>query len=87
MYVVPQVVNETRLSPRYQAFEWQVRDVRGLKEYLDHWNAEQASSVAHANQGHSTDDGGHNNVPELLRESPIIGDGKFKLEVCACTCG
>ncbi|KAG8715449.1 hypothetical protein FRC11_004109 [Ceratobasidium sp. 423] len=67
----------------FNAFEWQVRDVAGLKEYLDHWNAEQASSVAHANQGHSTDDRGSNSVPELLREGPIVGDGKFKLEVCA----
>lgn len=67
----------------FNAFEWQVRDVRGLKEYLEHWSAEQASSVTHANQGNSSEDGGHNSVPELLRESPIIGDGKFKLEVCA----
>ncbi|CAE6449682.1 unnamed protein product [Rhizoctonia solani] len=67
----------------FNAFEWQVRDVVGLKEYLDHWNLEQASSVAHANQGRLTDDKVNNSVPELLRESPIIGDGKFKLEACA----
>ncbi|CAE6436993.1 unnamed protein product [Rhizoctonia solani] len=66
----------------FNAFEWQIRDAKRLKEYLDRWSAEQASSVTHANQGHSTDTGG-NTVPELLRESPIIGDGKFKLEVCA----
>ncbi|KAJ1311189.1 hypothetical protein OPQ81_009690 [Rhizoctonia solani] len=67
----------------FNAFEWQVRDVAGLKQYLDHWSVEQASSVAHANQGHLTNDGASSSVPELLRESPIIGDGKFKLEVCA----
>ncbi|CAE6441053.1 unnamed protein product [Rhizoctonia solani] len=66
----------------FNAFEWKVRDVAGLKEYLDHWSAEQTSTVTHANQG-NLDDRGSNSVPELLRESPIIGDGKFKLEVCA----
>ncbi|KAH7344747.1 hypothetical protein B0J17DRAFT_636703 [Rhizoctonia solani] len=67
----------------FNAFEWQVPDVTGLKEYLDRWSAEQTSSVTHANQGHLSDNEGSNSVPELLRESPIIGDGKFKLEVCA----
>ncbi|KDN36028.1 hypothetical protein RSAG8_11114, partial [Rhizoctonia solani AG-8 WAC10335] len=76
------VEDQTMRQWSFNAFEWQVRDAVRLKEYLDHWSAEQASSVTHANQGHLTDDGGHS-VPELLRESPIIGDGKFKLEVCA----
>ncbi|GAB1519148.1 hypothetical protein RhiTH_002214 [Rhizoctonia solani] len=89
--VIPQAVSATVSAPMedhtmrqwsFNAFEWQVRDVLGLKEYLDRWSAEQASSVTHANQGH-LDDGSNHSVPELLRESPIIGDGKFKLEVCA----
>ncbi|CAE7125732.1 unnamed protein product [Rhizoctonia solani] len=66
----------------FNAFEWQVRDAARLKEYLDRWITEQASSVTHAGQGHLADSDS-SNVPELLRESPIIGDGKFKLEVCA----
>ncbi|KAF8761112.1 hypothetical protein RHS01_00867 [Rhizoctonia solani] len=86
--VIPQTVSATVSAPMedhtmrqwsFNAFEWQVRDVLGLKEYLDRWSAEQASSVTHANQGH-LDDGSNHSVPELLRESPIIGDGKFKLE-------
>ncbi|KAG8720757.1 hypothetical protein FRC09_009051 [Ceratobasidium sp. 395] len=66
----------------FNAFEWQVRDVRALREYLDHWGAEQAL-VGSSGQNDASGNGDQKNIPELLRESPIIGDGKFKLEVCA----
>ena len=55
-----------------QALEWVVRDVQKLKEYTEELHAH--DSEAHSS-GLSTDDF------EILRESPMLGDGKFKLEI------
>ncbi|KAG9122673.1 hypothetical protein FRC07_000854 [Ceratobasidium sp. 392] len=76
------VEEQTMKQWSFNAFEWQVRDVRALRAYLDHWGAEQAL-VGSSGQNDASGNGNQKNIPELLRESPIIGDGKFKLEVCA----
>ncbi|QRV75971.1 hypothetical protein RhiJN_03986 [Ceratobasidium sp. AG-Ba] len=69
----------------FNAFEWHIRDVRALRDYLEHWSAEQAL-VSPSGQSEQSGASNQQNIPELLRESPVIGDGKFKLEVCAsCT--
>ncbi|QRV90785.1 hypothetical protein RhiJN_18803 [Ceratobasidium sp. AG-Ba] len=69
----------------FNAFEWHIRDVRALRDYLEHWSAEQAL-VSPSGQSEQSGTSNQQNIPELLRESPVIGDGKFKLEVCAsCT--
>ncbi|KAG9093836.1 hypothetical protein FS749_013642 [Ceratobasidium sp. UAMH 11750] len=76
------VEEQTMKQWSFNAFEWQVRDVRALRKYLDYWSAEQAL-VGSPGRTEASGEGSQKNIPELLRESPIIGDGKFKLEVCA----
>lgn len=55
-----------------QAFEWLVRDVSRLRDYI-----ENAGATEDAVEEQDTDDF------DVLRESPELGDGKFKLEICA----
>ena len=56
-----------------QAFEWVARDVQKLRDYVE--SAEFAvKAVGEGAEGANEDF-------ELLRESPIVGDGKFKLEI------
>ncbi|KAG8743608.1 hypothetical protein FRC10_011671 [Ceratobasidium sp. 414] len=73
------IEEQTMKQWSFNAFEWQVRDVRALRKYLDHLSAEQAL-VGSSGQIEASRDGSQKSIPELLRESPIIGDGKFKLE-------
>lgn len=54
-----------------QAFEWVVRDVRKLKEYVEGREDEEDATVSTA----------ENDDFEILKESPMMGDGKFKLEI------
>ena len=60
-----------------QAFEWVVRDVHRLRDYIE--NPEVSGELAGESEGEAilaeTDEF------EILKEAPIIGDGKFKLEI------
>lgn len=53
-----------------QAFEWIVRDVHRLRDHIE-FNG----------QGNNSDASGF----EVLKESPMLGDGKFKLEIGVST--
>ena len=55
-----------------QAFEWIVRDVQRLRDYVENADASSPSD------GNGTLDAGNFDV---LKESPTLGDGKFKLEI------
>ncbi|QRW04885.1 hypothetical protein RhiLY_03884 [Ceratobasidium sp. AG-Ba] len=84
-FIEEQIMKQWSFNVRSQAFEWHIRDVRALRDYLEHWSAEQAL-VSPSGQSEQSGASNQQNIPELLRESPVIGDGKFKLEVCAsCT--
>lgn len=56
-----------------EAFEWVARDVQKLREYVE--------SPEFAVRAVGEADAEANEDFELLRESPILGDGKFKLEI------
>lgn len=56
-------VIEFNLWFAFQAFEWIVRDVERLKEYVEGVNEGDCDEF------------------EILKESPMLGDGKFKLEI------
>lgn len=58
-----------------QAFEWVVRDVSRLRDYIENPPLMAESE----NAAEELDD-----EFDVLRESPELGDGKFKLEICAC---
>lgn len=47
-----------------QAFEWIVRDVHRLRDYMENMDAGTEATDF-----------------DVLRESPMLGDGKFKLEI------
>jgi hypothetical protein len=55
-----------------QAFEWVVYDVRKLRDFVEGRSPEDA---ADGRGGPDRDDFG------VLRESPTLGDGKYKLEI------
>lgn len=62
---------------RLQAFEWNVPNTRQLKDFVENQSLHSATSSSqndenHANQGP---------VPSILRETPLVADGKFKLEI------
>ena len=50
----------------HQAFEWIVLDVSRLQQFVE---------------GPSPSDGAEKDTFEILREGPILGDQKFKLEI------
>lgn len=52
-----------------QAFEWVVRDVHKLRDFIE---AQQASSDEEISE---------KSTFEILKEAPIMGDQKFKLEI------
>ena len=56
-----------------QAFEWVVRDVRKLKEFVE------CREVPEGQEGNGSV--AQNDDFEILKESPLMGDGKFKLEI------
>jgi hypothetical protein len=58
----------------FTAFEWVVRDVHRLRDYVE--NGEIAP-----NADGGTDTASEPDDFEVLREYPILGDGKFKLEI------
>ncbi len=58
-----------------QAFEWVVRDVSKLRDYIEN----PPLMAEGENAPEELDD-----EFDVLRESPELGDGKFKLEICSC---
>ena len=56
-----------------QAFEWVVRDVSRLKDHIE---------TPPSNEGDAPPEEIDDDEFEVLRESPELGDGKFKLEIC-----
>ncbi|VDC06191.1 unnamed protein product [Peniophora sp. CBMAI 1063] len=57
---------------QFTAFEWVARDVQKLREYVE------SPEFAERAVGENAD---ANEDFEVLRESPVLGDGKFKLEI------
>lgn len=59
-----------------QAFEWLVRDVHKLRDYVENMPIRSTSATG-------SDDGQEEDVGdfEILKESPMIWDGKYKLEI------
>ncbi len=60
------IIAQGELTIYMQAFEWVVRDVHRLRDYVENINT--VSDV----EGCDFD---------ILKESPMLGDGKFKLEI------
>jgi hypothetical protein len=58
---------------KFQAFEWIVRDVSKLKEFVE----EREVTEGQEESGLVV----KNDDFEILKESPLMGDGKFKLEI------
>lgn len=54
----------TSLVSYYQGFEWDVRDVHKLRDFVEGVEPQD-------------DDGNF----EILKQSPVLGDNKFKLEI------
>jgi hypothetical protein len=61
----------------FTAFEWVVRDVQKLKYFVEGKPAA-ADNETENTQTLELDDF------EVLKESPMLGEGKFKLEIGAC---
>jgi len=57
----------------FTAFEWIVRDVHKLRKFVE----VNESSDAEEENSHTV---GQDDF-EVLKESPILGEGKFKLEI------
>ncbi|TDL29223.1 hypothetical protein BD410DRAFT_709231 [Rickenella mellea] len=57
----------------FTAFEWVIRDVHKLRDLIE---APQDNTVPSDENDEKTAD-----IPEILKETPILGDQKFKLEV------
>lgn len=58
-----------------QAFEWVVRDVHRLRDFIE--TSDDVHGEADEGEGASPE----TDEFEVLKETPIIGDGKFKLEI------
>ncbi|KAI0322452.1 hypothetical protein OF83DRAFT_1049301 [Amylostereum chailletii] len=69
------VVHESIRHWSFTAFEWVVRDVQKLCDFL-----ESEASMARPDSEDETADSERDEF-ELLRESPNFGEGKFKLEI------
>ncbi|KAH9938643.1 uncharacterized protein B0H18DRAFT_968149 [Fomitopsis serialis] len=62
----------------FTAFEWVVRDVHRLRDFVESPDAsDDVAGEAEEGEGTSPDADDF----EVLKEAPIIGDGKFKLEI------
>ncbi|KAG8812798.1 hypothetical protein FRC17_001812 [Serendipita sp. 399] len=59
----------------FSAFEWTVSNVRDLRKFVEE---PIIMSSLHSEESGSTQTTG---VPRLLQETPLVGDGKFKLEI------
>ncbi|KAI0068720.1 hypothetical protein BV25DRAFT_1791142 [Artomyces pyxidatus] len=73
--MTPVSQDETTRHWSFTAFEWVVRDVRKLKDFVE--GGELTRSAESDEEGSETD----RDDFEVLRESPMLGDGKFKLEI------
>jgi hypothetical protein len=63
---------------RRQAFEWNVPNARNLKEFVESQNLVSTAASLHSDDSHASQGSG---IPPVLRETPMVGDGKFKLEI------
>jgi hypothetical protein len=63
-------------SQERKAFEWVVRDVQRLKEFVE--TGPDATDTS-SGDGEYSGDTGHSF--DVFRDSPLLGDGKFKLEI------
>ena len=61
-----------KLTLRLQAFEWVVRDVSRLRDHIENQPL-----------GDGVDESDGDDEFEILKESPELGDSKFKLEISA----
>ncbi|KAF8591487.1 hypothetical protein K439DRAFT_1380451 [Ramaria rubella] len=61
-------VEETIRQWNFTAFEWTVRNAHALRDFVE-------------KEQHGTAAEGAEEPHEVLRESPMLGDGKFKLEI------
>ncbi|TFY78515.1 hypothetical protein EWM64_g5496, partial [Hericium alpestre] len=60
----------------FTAFEWIVRDVHKLREFVER---DEGDESAEDQPEHAT--GSDRDDFDILKESPMLGDGKFKLEI------
>lgn len=72
MIIITRKISSQGIS---QAFEWVVRDVSKLKDFVE--GREPSEGRKDSPSEIQTDDF------EILKESPMMGDGKFKLEIGA----
>lgn len=63
----------------FQAFEWTVPNVRNLKSFVESQPNVSTASSLHSDDSHASQG---SNIPSLLRETPEVAEGKFKLEIC-----
>ncbi|KZT74456.1 hypothetical protein DAEQUDRAFT_660076 [Daedalea quercina L-15889] len=61
----------------FNAFEWVVRDVHRLRDFVENAYPSDVAAETEEGDGPSPDTDDF----EILKETPIIGDGKFKLEI------
>ncbi|KDQ64397.1 hypothetical protein JAAARDRAFT_117915 [Jaapia argillacea MUCL 33604] len=71
MYPPASTREETTRHWNFTAFEWVVRDVSKLKKFVED----------EADQDDTADSAAVHEDFEILRDSPLLGDGKFKLEI------
>lgn len=69
--------DETTRHWSFTAFEWVVRDVRKLRDFVER-GTPQAKDAEGSNENAETE---LRDSFEILNESPMLGDGKFKLEI------
>jgi hypothetical protein len=62
----------------FQAFEWTVSNVRDLKKFVESQQMVSTTSSLHSEDSQASHSNG---IPAILRETPMVGDGKFKLEI------
>ncbi|EIN10612.1 hypothetical protein PUNSTDRAFT_100257 [Punctularia strigosozonata HHB-11173 SS5] len=61
----------------FTAFEWVVRDVRRLKDFVEADHVDGASAPSEYDRVHEDTSSSFG----VFRDSPLLGDGKFKLEI------
>jgi hypothetical protein len=71
--------NDSALLNSRKAFEWIVRDVQKLRDFVERLDP---TDDADTQQLEGVLNNGHGEF-EVLKESPMLGDGKFKLEIGA----
>ncbi|CAG8622139.1 10343_t:CDS:2, partial [Acaulospora colombiana] len=62
----------------FSAFEWTVPNVRDLKKFVESQQVVSTTSSLHSEDSQTSHSNG---IPAILRETPMVGDGKFKLEI------